>query len=108
LTWLVGYPAITIIFPINRRTFDLQFCRCFSQHQPDTLISEIKMHNFNLGLGTHLLSRYLDQETAKGSFRSSSQAATCYFQSNHSKVEVITLSALPKDTRSELAGLSPH
>jgi len=31
-----------------------------------------------------------------------------YFQSNHSKVEAIPLSALPKDTTSELAGLSPH
>jgi len=43
------------------------------------------------------LSRYLDQETAKGPFRSLSQAATCYYQSNHSKVETIPLSALPKD-----------
>jgi len=34
----------------------------------------------------------------------------CYYQSNHSaKVEVISLSALPKDTTSELSGLSsPH
>jgi len=37
------------------------------------------------------MSRYLDQETA-------SQAVTCYYQSNHSKVEAIPLSALPKDT----------
>jgi len=35
-----------------------------------------------------------------------SQAATCYYQSIHSKVEAIPLSALPKDTTSELAGLS--
>jgi len=68
----------------------------------------------NVGLGKLLiyLSTYLDQETAKGSFRSSSQAATCYpyyYQSNHSKVEAISLSALPKDTASELAGLaSPY
>jgi len=27
------------------------------------------------------LSRYLDQETAKGPFRSSSPAVTCYYQS---------------------------
>jgi len=27
---------------------------------------------------------------------------------SHSKVEAIPLSALPKDTTSELAGLSPH
>jgi len=32
------------------------------------------------------LSRYLDQETAKWPFQSSSQAATCYYQSNHSLV----------------------
>jgi len=32
-------------------------------------------------------------------FRYSSQAAaTCYYQSNHSKVEAIPLSALPKNT----------
>jgi len=30
------------------------------------------------------LSRYHEQETAKGLFRFSSQAATCYYQSNHS------------------------
>jgi len=40
--------------------------------------------------------------------RNSSQAATCYYQSNHSKAEAILLSALPKDTASELADLSPH
>jgi len=40
-----------------------------------------------LGLDTHYLSRYLDHETTKWRFRSSSQAATCYYQSNHSKVE---------------------
>jgi len=46
--------------------------------------------------------------TAKKPFWSSSQAATCYYQSNHSKVEAIPLSSLPKDTTSKLAGLSPH
>jgi len=35
------------------------------------------------------LSRYLDQETAKGPFRFWSQTATCYSRSIHSK-------ALPK------------
>jgi len=40
--------------------------------------------------------------------RSSSQAATCYYQFNHSKVEAIPLSALPKDTNIELSGLSPR
>jgi len=63
-------------------------------------------------LGLHkvliYLSRYLDQETAKWSSRSSSPAATCYFQFNHSKVEEIPLSALFKNTTSEPAGLSSH
>jgi len=49
----------------------------------------------------YLLS-YLDQETVKGTFRSSSQTAICYYQSNHSKVEAISLSVLLKDTTSEL------
>jgi len=44
----------------------------------------------------------------KGPIRSSSQAATCYYQSNRSKVDAIQLSALPNDTTSELAGLSSH
>jgi len=41
-------------------------------------------------------------------FRSSSQAATCYYQSNHTKVEAIPLSPCFKGTTSEPAGLSPH
>jgi len=39
-------------------------------------------------------------------FGSSRQAATCYFQYDYSKEEAIPLSALPKDTTSELAALS--
>jgi len=54
------------------------------------------------------LSKYLNQETAKKSFRSSSEAVTCYYQSNHAKVEAILLSALPKDTTSKLADLYLH
>jgi len=55
------------------------------------------------------LSRYLDQETEKEPSRSSSQAATCYNQSNHSKVEAIPLSTLPiKDTTSDLSICSQH
>jgi len=44
--------------------------------------------NFKKGLDTHLFVKvpYLDQKTAKESLRSSSQAATCYYQFNHSKV----------------------
>jgi len=40
-----------------------------------------------------------------GPLRSSSQAATYNYLSNHSKVEVILLSALPKGTTSELLTL---
>jgi len=47
-------------------------------------------------------------KTANGPFRSLSQAATCYYQSNHSKVDAIPLSALSKDTASELADSSSH
>jgi len=50
----------------------------------------------------------LNQETAKKSFGFSSEAVTCFYQSNHAKVEAILLSALPKDTTSELAGLPSH
>jgi len=48
----------------------------------------------------------MDQETAKGPFRSSSQAATCYYQSNHSKEETIPLSALPKAQQANLPAYS--
>jgi len=52
------------------------------------------------------LKRHLNQETVKWS---SNQAVTSYYQSNHSKVvEAIPLSALAKDTISELSGLSLH
>jgi len=54
------------------------------------------------------LPRYFGLEIAKWPFRSSSQTATCYYQSNHSKVEVIQLSVLPKDATSEHVGLSSH
>jgi len=56
------------------------------------------------------LSRYLDQETAKGPFPSSSLTATCYNLPHHSKVAAIPLGALPENTASELAGLIsyPH
>jgi len=47
------------------------------------------------------LSRYFEQETAKGYFRSLSQAVTCNYHSNHS--ETIPLNALPKDTTKELS-----
>jgi len=53
-------------------------------------------------------SRYLDKETANRPFQSSSQAATCYYQSNHSKVETFPLSDLAEDTISKLAGLSSY
>jgi len=51
----------------------------------------------------HLFVRYLDQETAKAPFRSSSQAATYFYLSNYSMSgRGIPWSALPKDTTSEL------
>jgi len=46
------------------------------------------------------------QSEPKGPLLFSSQVATWYYQSNHSKVEAIPLSAL--NTISELAGLSSH
>jgi len=62
--------------------------------------------NSAVGLGTHLFIKVPlpgDSEVT-----SSSQAATFYYQFNHLKVEEIPLSALPKDTTSELVGLSSH
>jgi len=51
------------------------------------------------------VSRLGDSEVTFSVFESS---YTCNYQFNHSKVKVIPLSDLPKDTTSELAGLSLH
>jgi len=51
------------------------------------------------------VSRRGDSERAFSVFELSCPG---YYQSNYSKVEAIPLSALPKDTTSELAGLSSH
>jgi len=48
----------------------------------------------------------LGQETAKWPLQSSSQAATCYYQSNHSKGEAILIVSCPRT--SEVDGLSSH
>jgi len=64
-----------------------------------------QFHFSMLWLGTHLLdkvSRPRDSERTFSVFGSS------FYQTNHSMVEAISLSALPKDTTSELAGLSSH
>jgi len=46
-----------------------------------------------LGLGTHLFVKVPRPGDSEGTFSVFSQAATCYYQSNHSKVETIPLSA---------------
>jgi len=52
------------------------------------------------------LSWYLDQDKASlCGLRVKLPPVSCYCLSNHSKLEAILL---PKDTTSELAGLSPH
>jgi len=56
----------------------------------------------------HLFAKLPQSGTAKGTMRSSCQAVTSYNQSNHSNVKAIPLIALPKDTTSKLACLSPH
>jgi len=60
------------------------------------------------GLGTHLFVKEPRPGDSEVTFSVLSQAATCYYQSNHAKVEAISLSVLPKDTTSELADLSSH
>jgi len=61
------------------------------------------MEQSALGLGPHLFVKVPRPRDSKVTFRSSSQVATYYFQFNHSNLEAIPLSALPKDTTSELA-----
>jgi len=55
---------------------------------------------------THLFVKVSRPGDSEGNyFWSSSQAATCYYQSNHLNVEAIPLSTLPKNKTSELTGL---
>jgi len=63
---------------------------------------------FLLGLGTHLFVKVPWPGDSEGTFSVFESSCHLYYQSNHSKVEAILLSALPKDSTSELAGLSPH
>jgi len=61
-----------------------------------------------LGLGTHLfikVPRPGDSEVTFSVFESSCHLLLPVY---HSKLEAISLSALPKGTISELGGLSPH
>jgi len=63
------------------------------------------------GLGNHLFVKLLrpensERKDSEGPFRSSSQADTCYYQSNHLKVEAIPLSAFVQGTKSELSSLA--
>jgi len=62
----------------------------------------------DLRLDSHLFVKVPRPGDSEVTFSIFSQAATCYYQSNHSLVEAITLSALPKNTTSKLAGLSSH
>jgi len=50
-------------------------------------------------LSPHLFVKVPRPGDSEVIFTSSSQAATCYYQTNHSLVEAIPLSALPKDRR---------
>jgi len=54
----------------------------------------------------HLFVKVPQPGDSEWTIRPLSQAATCYKQSNNSNVEAIPVSALPKYTTSELAGLS--
>jgi len=52
------------------------------------------MESMTMRVLAYLFVRYLDQETVKCPFQSSSQAVTCYYQSNHSKVKPVSFKRL--------------
>jgi len=70
------------------------------------LMVSFNFKNLKFAVLLAYLPSCLGHETTMWPLRSSSQVATCYYQSNHSKIEAVSLSALPNDTASELAGLS--
>jgi len=125
--WYLPQKAIHVVNPLSKKLFWYWFGSIWKPHTFKCLQQEgwivIKCSNYlkiknvrcfvleswlKVGKVTtwylliHWL-RYLNQETAKWPFPSSSQAAICYHQSNHSKVDAIPLNALPKNTTSELA-----
>jgi len=51
---------------------------------------------------------FICQGTLTGTFSVFESSCHLLLLVNHSEVEAITLSTLPKDTTSELAGISPH
>jgi len=93
---------------IHEFTFSLTFSLLLSiQKLLNSMLTVLIQDIFNqdqcllwLRLGTHLFVKVLRPGDSEVTFWSSSHAATCYYQSNHSKVEAIQLSALPKDTTS--------
>jgi len=70
---------------------------------------KVRSESLDSGLGTHLfvkVPRPGDSEVTFFGLQVKLPPVTT--SSKYSKVGAITLSALPKDTTSELAGLSPH
>jgi len=62
-----------------------------------------QLYRFCLLVFSHLFVMLFRPGDRNGSLQHSSQAATCYYQFNHSKVEAIPLSALPKNTTNKFA-----
>jgi len=62
----------------------------------DYIYESVMQQSCGFGFGTHLFVKKPRPGDSEVTFWSSSQAATCYYQFNHSKVEAILLSALPK------------
>jgi len=53
-----------------------------------------------------LLAMLLRPKDSKVTFMVFESSCTCYYRSNHSKAEAVSLSALPNETTSELVDLS--
>jgi len=75
--------------------------------QNSSSFSRTHSHIYYYYLLAHLFVKILRPGESKGTLIFKSDA-TSYYHSNHSKAEAIPLSALPKDTTSELAYLFSH
>jgi len=69
---------------------------------------EFQLLDIGIVIGTHLFVKVPRPEDSEVTFLVFESSCDLYYQSNHSKIEAIPLSTLPKDTTSELASLSPH
>jgi len=91
-----GIDSITFFFSYSYHIIYNNKTKLNSLYKSSKILQAQSFFQEKIGLGTHLFVNKVPRAgDSEVTFWSSSQAATSYYQSNHSKVEAILLSALP-------------